>query len=63
VSALLTHGPAHLAEVVTGVRQWLVEHEYESLEQAQGSMNLQRSPDPGAYERANYMRILQSWRG
>jgi dihydroorotate dehydrogenase (fumarate) len=38
------------------------EHEYESLEQMRGSMSLERSPDPAAFERANYMRILQSYR-
>ncbi len=41
---------------------WLDEREYESLEQAQGSMSLLRCPDPEAFERGNYMRILQTWR-
>jgi dihydroorotate dehydrogenase (fumarate) len=36
-------------------------HEYESLRQMQGSMNLSRSPNAAAYERANYVRILQGW--
>ena len=35
-------------------------HEYASLAQMCGSMNLLRCPDPGAFERANYMRVLQS---
>jgi dihydroorotate dehydrogenase (fumarate) len=39
------------------------EHEYESLEQMQGSMNLTRCPDPKAFTRTNYMRILRSWKG
>jgi dihydroorotate dehydrogenase (fumarate) len=39
------------------------EHEYESIEQMRGSMNLEACPDPGVYERANYMLVLQSWRG
>jgi dihydroorotate dehydrogenase (fumarate) len=38
------------------------EHEYESLAQMQGSMNLEMCPDPSVYERANYMLTLQSWR-
>jgi len=38
------------------------EHEYHSLCQMQGSMNLTRCPDPAAFERANYVRVLQSWR-
>jgi dihydroorotate dehydrogenase (fumarate) len=43
--------------------QWLEEHEYESLGQMCGSMSLQRCPNPAAFERANYMRVLQSWHG
>jgi dihydroorotate dehydrogenase (fumarate) len=63
VSALLKHGPEHLTKVRDGVAAWLEEHEYESLAQAQGSMNLARCPDPKAYERANYIHVLQSWWG
>jgi dihydroorotate dehydrogenase (fumarate) len=62
VSALLRHGPHRLAAVRDEVTRWMEEHEYESLEQLRGSMNLARCPDPSAFERANYMRILQSWR-
>jgi dihydroorotate dehydrogenase (fumarate) len=61
VSALLRHGPAWLEQVRRDLGRWLEEHEFESLEQMQGSMNLLRCPDPGAYQRANYIRILQSW--
>jgi len=42
--------------------QWLEEHEYESLAQMQGSMSLRRCPNPSAFERGNYLRVLQSWR-
>jgi dihydroorotate dehydrogenase (fumarate) len=62
VAALLTHGPDFLRTLVSSVAQWMHEHEYDSLRQMQGSMNLLRTPDPAAFERANYMRILQSWR-
>jgi len=61
VSALLLEGPARLKAIRDGVEQWLVEHEYESLGQALGSMNHSRSPDPAAFERANYMHILAGW--
>ncbi len=61
VSALYEQGPDYIGTMRDGVAQWLEEHEYESLEQARGSMNLQRSPDPHAYERANYVQILQTW--
>jgi dihydroorotate dehydrogenase (fumarate) len=61
VSALLRHGPGYLADVRAGLASWLEEHEYASLQQMLGSMSLQRTPNPGAYERANYARILQTW--
>ena len=62
VSALLHHGPEHLAVLRHELAQWLEEHEYGSLRDMQGSMNLRSCPDPQAYERANYMLMLQSWR-
>jgi dihydroorotate dehydrogenase (fumarate) len=61
VSALLQRGVRTLQTLRDEMVRWLEEHEYESLEQARGSMNLAACPDPGAYERANYMLILQSW--
>ena len=63
VSALLQQGPEYLSALRQGLAEWLEEHEYESLGQMRGSMSLARCPDPHAYERANYMHILQSWRG
>ena len=63
VSALLMRGPEHLKTVVAGLDRWLEEHAYDSLRQAIGSMSLARCPDPSAYERANYVQILQSWHG
>ncbi|MFO0552263.1 MAG: dihydroorotate dehydrogenase-like protein [Polyangiaceae bacterium] len=62
VSALLHHGPAYLRRIIDGVERWLETHEYESIDQLRGSMNLARCPNPGAFERGNYMRVLQSWR-
>ncbi len=61
VSALLQHGPDYLRQVRDDLARWLEEHEFESLRQMQGSMNLLRCQDPGAYQRANYIRLLQSW--
>jgi dihydroorotate dehydrogenase (fumarate) len=62
VSALLHHGPGHLAELRTQLAQWLEEHEYGSLRQLQGSMSLLRCDNPAAFERAHYMRALQGYR-
>jgi dihydroorotate dehydrogenase (fumarate) len=63
VSSLLARGPEHLKEVREAMAQWLEYHEYESLRQMQGSMSLLRCNDPRAYERVNYVRMLQSWPG
>jgi len=63
VAALLSRGPEYLSVLRQDFENWLVEHEYESVEQMRGSMNLERCPDPAAYERANYVQILQSWQG
>jgi dihydroorotate dehydrogenase (fumarate) len=62
VSALLRNGPGHLKAVRAEMEWWMEEHEYESLSQMRGSMNLLACPDPKVYERANYMLMLQSWR-
>jgi len=60
-SELLQQGTARLGQVVEGMGRWLEEHEYASVEQMQGSMSQAKSGDPVAFERANYMRVLQSW--
>ncbi|MBI3403518.1 MAG: dihydroorotate dehydrogenase-like protein [Acidobacteria bacterium] len=62
VSLLLRHGPPALERLVRGFTEWADEHEYDSITQMRGSMSLSRCPDPEAFERGNYMKILQSWR-
>ena len=62
VSALLQHGPEYLKKLRDGMASLLEKLEYSSLQQMRGNMSLARCPDPGAFERANYMRILQGWR-
>jgi dihydroorotate dehydrogenase (fumarate) len=57
-SALLRRGPNHLRNVISGLGTWLDEHEYKSVSEMKGSMSQSASPDPGAFERANYMRSL-----
>jgi dihydroorotate dehydrogenase (fumarate) len=61
VSALLHHGPERLRTVLQGVQDWADEHLYTSFAELRGSMDLTRCPQPGAYERMNYMQILQSY--
>jgi dihydroorotate dehydrogenase (fumarate) len=58
-SALMRNGVNHLRHVERGLREWMEEHEYESVGQMQGSMSQIRCPDPGAFERAQYMRAVK----
>ncbi len=62
VSVLLKHGPRYLSTLLHGLQDWMSAHSYESIAEFRGAMNLLRCPDPAAFERANYQRILQSWR-
>lgn len=60
-SALLLHGPAHVATLLSDLAAWMEAHEYESIAQMQGSMRQSAVAEPGAFERANYMRVLGSF--
>jgi dihydroorotate dehydrogenase (fumarate) len=60
-SALLMHGVPHIARLNADLRQWLVDHEYDSIQQMQGAMSAKKVTDPTAFERANYMRVLGSY--
>ena len=57
-SALLKNGPGHITTVRDEIEAWLDEHEYESVEQAKGSLSQAGAPDPSAFERSNYMEGL-----
>ncbi len=61
-SELLRNGIGRISEVLDEMVRWMEEHEYESVEQMQGSMSQINVADPAAFERGNYMRVLQSWR-
>jgi len=63
VSALLNRGPAHLKVVLENLTAWMEEQEWASLAEMRGNLSFSRVPDPDAYERANYMLMLQGWRG
>ncbi len=61
-SALLQRGPAYAASLLADMQAWMEAHEYASVAQMQGSLSQAKGPDPAAYERANYMKVLQSFR-
>ncbi len=62
VSALLRNGPGYLSALRRGLIEWMGEHEYQSVAQMTGAVSHRTSVDPSSFERANYMRVLQSFR-
>ena len=62
-SVLLRRGIDHIKVIEREMSDWLIAHEYESLEQLKGSMSQINCPDPESFERAQYVRGLStSWR-
>ena len=61
-SELLKNGIERLTAIEADMVRWMEEHEYTSVAQMQGSMSQKNVASPAAFERANYMHVLQSWR-
>jgi len=61
-SALLQRGVRHASSVTADLVRWMEEHQYTSIQQMQGSMSYRSAPDPAAFERVNYMRMLSSYK-
>ena len=62
LSCLLKFGISHISEVLTQLKYWMEVNEYESLNQMRGSMSYMNVPDPSQFERANYMKVLNSYK-
>jgi dihydroorotate dehydrogenase (fumarate) len=60
-SELLQKGIGRAAELQAGLENWMVEHEYLSIQQMRGSMSQKAVAEPAAFERANYMKVLSSF--
>ena len=60
-SALLRHGPEHIAEVEAHLVAWMSEHEYSSVRQMRGSVSYRTAADRSSYERSQYIRTLSSY--
>jgi dihydroorotate dehydrogenase (fumarate) len=60
-SVLLQKGIRHASSVLADLVRWMEEHEYQSIQQMQGSMSYRSSPNPAAFERVNYMHTLSSY--
>jgi dihydroorotate dehydrogenase (fumarate) len=61
-STLLHNGETVIPAVLEDLQTWMKEREYESIQQMQGSMSQKNVKEPAAFERANYMKVLGSWR-
>ena len=61
-SALLKNGPDHIATILSDMEHWMEEHEYESVSQLKGSTSQRHVVDSAAFERCNYLQVLQSYR-
>jgi dihydroorotate dehydrogenase (fumarate) len=61
-SALLKIGINHASKILVDLSAWMVEFEYDSIRQMQGSMSQQAVAEPAAFERANYMKVLSSYK-
>lgn len=61
-SALLKYGPDHITKVLKDIEKWMTENEYESVAQMKGSLSQKSVADPAAFERANYMKSLYSYK-
>lgn len=61
-SVLLQKGVGYIAEIEKEMAKWLAEHEYESVAQLKGSLSQKKCPDPSAFERAQYMRVISTWK-
>ncbi|MGA9383201.1 MAG: dihydroorotate dehydrogenase-like protein [Phormidium sp.] len=61
-SVLMRHGIAHIREIENEMKHWMIEHEYESVKQMIGSMSQINCPDESAFERAQYMRAVQTYK-
>jgi dihydroorotate dehydrogenase (fumarate) len=61
-SVLLKLGIGKIGELLEGMAAWMEEHDYESVEQMKGSLSHKSVPEPAAFERANYMKVLNSYK-
>jgi dihydroorotate dehydrogenase (fumarate) len=60
-SCLLRYGIEYAGQIIQDLKEWMEEHEYESIQQMQGSMSVRSATNAAAFERANYMKVLSSY--
>lgn len=60
-SELIANGAPAVSRILAGIETWMNEYEYKSIKQMQGSMSHKAVAEPAAFERANYMKALQTF--
>jgi dihydroorotate dehydrogenase (fumarate) len=63
VSAILRHGPRYFSTLRAGLEAWMDQHDIVHIDDVRGRASLKNEPDPAAFERAQYIRMLHSWKG
>jgi dihydroorotate dehydrogenase (fumarate) len=61
-SALMLHGPTRVTAILDEIKDWMQTHEYASIKQMRGSMSQANVPNPDVYERANYMKMISTYK-
>src|ERR1700674_4619134 len=61
-SALLRHGVGYMKVLLDGLKSWLAPRDLETLDRIRGRLSQRNIMDPTAFERANYIRVLQGYR-
>lgn len=61
-SALIKEGVEKIQTILADMQTWMEENEYHSVSQMKGSMSYRHVAEPAAFERANYIKTLQSIR-
>ncbi len=60
-SALFEHGIQHIRDTLNNLEQWLADHGYDSLDDMRGRLCVYSGTNAAAFERANYMKVLESY--
>ena len=60
-SSLLKHGIGHIGTIKQQLIDWMAERGYDTVDQLRGCMSLEKVSDPTAFERANYIRVLEEF--
>lgn len=61
-SEILAHGIDRVPVILDELAKWMSQHEYTSIQQMKGSLSQKSVSEPAAFERANYMKVLNSYK-